>query len=111
MRALVFRTNITAFSSVIFLLCCLDKKLLDKIVTDLEIELNDNPDAENFLSFFDLKPETAANNVLVVDRGFEGATEEYMTLLAPKERRNPSKMVRPKSQSNTPKSKQEQTEQ
>ena len=53
-------------------------------MTDLEIELNDNPDAENFLSFFDLKPETAANNVLVVDRGFEGATEEYMTLLAPK---------------------------
>ena len=51
---------------------------------DSKRELNENPEARNLLSFFDLKPETASENVLVVDRGFEGSTEEYMAFISPK---------------------------
>lgn len=47
-------------------------------------ELKKKQDAKNFLSFFGLTPETAEKNVLVVDRGFEGANEKYITLVAPK---------------------------
>ena len=40
--------------------------------------------AQNLVSFFDLKPETAKENIFVVDRGFEGCEQEVVTLIAPK---------------------------
>jgi len=61
-----------------------DKKLLDYIIEDMKKELERNPEAKKFLTFFGLTADAAKENVLVVDRGFEGATEEFMTLVSPK---------------------------
>ena len=61
-----------------------DKKLLDYIISDLEEELEEYPNAKNFINFFDLKADTSKEHVLVVDRGFEGAEEKYMTFVAPR---------------------------
>ena len=51
---------------------------------DLKKQLSVNSEASNLLSFFGLTAEGAKENVLVVDRGFDGATEEFMTFMAPK---------------------------
>ena len=59
-------------------------KLLNYIIADLVEEIEEDLQVRDFITFFDLSPETAKDNVLVVDRGFEGANEDYMTLIAPK---------------------------
>ena len=60
-----------------------DKKLLDYIIEQCEKDLEKDPETKNLISFFDLEPDKADDNVLVVDRGFEGAAEKYMTFVAP----------------------------
>ena len=61
-----------------------DKKLLDYIIEQCEKDLEKDPETKNLISFFDLEPDKADDNVLVVDRGFEGAAVKYMTFVAPK---------------------------
>ena len=58
--------------------------VLDYIIEDLEGSLEADPNARNFLSFFNLTADAAKDHALIVDRGFEGASETYMTFLAPR---------------------------
>ena len=41
---------------------------------DVHNEVNNDPAARNFTTFYGLTPHKPKENVLVVDRGFEGCT-------------------------------------
>jgi len=64
-----------------------DKNLLDLIFEKAEDELESDPNVKNVISFFNLTPDTVSENALVVDRGFEGCKQEYVTLISPKGKR------------------------
>ena len=61
-----------------------DKNLLDLILTNDEEALARDQGARNLISFFGLTKGTQSEHALVVDRGFEGCKQEFLTLIAPK---------------------------